>query len=441
MHGVSGFFVLFLTVGFSIGALEPLPVSLRPVASDPELRIPAGLENRVISAVEQSVLNLPRFRITDEPGASTLTFRIIDFSEDRVWVEDEEGEDDSEEEESSILINFLIAVLFNSDAYEIEDPEGGYWVYDSSVTVELELLQAKSRAKKSALTSTARNDSVVTSRNDVIDQFSGDVETELRRLYVLTGTARYRSNDQAVIDFGETVGVERGQLFIVEDSSSLLRADSIRSEESDTTVVRDWSKEGERNIRTSSTVQELIGGTADLRLILLLDSPSLADSILPGSQDNPVMIGGALEIVARPYSHLFGGGGVRFFGVPDESGRNDFGFGVTAFGGFYPVFTPAFRVAFSVNAGLDIISRPDDTDEIVNIIIPSGWPALEANFVISRSIDLVAGIGYRIAPTRSEWLWTSDEDGGSSEAYFVGGPPSITTAGPFAIAGLRFCFF
>lgn len=390
-----------------------------------------------MAVIEEEIEELPRFAIqldgSSSPKTTRLEYRLIDFSEERVWVEDEDDEEDATEE--GVLLRFLFGLFTDG-----EGGKDGHWEHDTSVTVEVRLVEPGERPQRFVLTSTARADTVPNSRDAAVVELRDLISPELRDLYLLTENVTATDAPTVRLEMGSSVGVERGYLFAVSSEEdpraiSLLRAVEVSADSTEARVVRRWG-----TTETGGTAREVVRGAGDLRLDVTVDMP--AGDLRPGDAGSDYNISGSLLFVAVPYAPVHGGGGVRFFSVRDETSRRDFGFGLQAFGGVHLYRAPRFRIAFLGGGNLDFVFRPDDNDDSVVVTVPSLWPAVEASVVIGPHLDVVAGAGYRFSVMASGWITSVDEEGvESSDAVFADGNPRVSTTGPFTNLGLRFCFF
>jgi len=415
----------------AVSAMEPLQVLLRPIESDVDLSAPAGVEARVLSAVESEIAKLRRFTISvaDESldSQAIIEYALIDFSEQRVWIED--TDDDRKNDEAADtpgtvpVIEMILRLFFRSGSENAIT--GGEWVYDTSVTVEVTLFQQGSPPESFVLTSTSRGKSIPASRDATITQLVKLLPSNLKHLYVLNGTSVANSDSTVSIDIGGAMGLKKGTLLTIETGGVILvRAVAIHPESSEARIVRRWGATDANGI-----AKESIDNAVDMRLDLTVEN----------TYGNTWHVGGSLLFVALPYSPLHAGGGVRVFSVRDETQRNDGGFGVAAFGGLHLVHAPQFRLTLLAGSNLDVVFRRDDNNEPVSVLVPSLWPALETSFVVGPHVDVVAGAGYRFSPTITSWNFTGEDSSGAP--VFANGAPGVSTTGLFTTVGFRFCFF
>ena len=430
---------LFLTAVTAVSGREPLVVRPVPTEADPALGVPAGLEARLLAAVEDGIYALPRFSVlpdgTAEDGVE-LHYRVLDYDAQRVWVPDPETEEDDEESEGGILFTVLFGWLFDREIAA----EEGRWMFDTSVTIRGELRNPGERGtlKAFTLSSYVRDESAVASREAVVADIARSIEDELKRLYVLRGEAVAAGDRRVGLDLGADVGVERGSIYRVEsdvhsDAVTLVRVIDVDRSSSTARVVR---RAG--TVDSTGSATEHLDGTADLRLDLLMDLP--AQAVRPGSGNDTPSIGMSFTVVAAPYAPVYGGGGVRLFVVDDSRGRRDAGFGVFAFGAGHVVHRPRLRVAALLGGELSFVFRPDDDGNGASTFVPALWPAVEASVLVAPHVDIVLGGGYRFGIEAQDWQIPGD-DAEMSDATFEGSEPSVSTTGAFAAVGMRYSFF
>ncbi len=457
-----------------LAALEPLPVTLHMQPADEVFSVPPGFERSIDRTVENRVYALGRFDVVDagetaaepselealreehsaegelaeaalraagqsadDPGVHVLQYGILSYSEELVWVPYED-EDEQEEEESDDSLFGAILTFFFPVLEEENEEEQGRWMTEASVTLDVRLIAPRDDGRRSggdkafSTTAYALEESPGAAHSTLLDGIAASLDTELRRLYVLRGQSAVTGRRYGTIDFGDEVGVRSGQLFTVRSetapgSTTLLRVVQVDPGSSDVRVVRQW---GTRD--ASGAAREVIGPSFDVRV----------DGIVDISDDGMLRVGPALTIVAAPYAPIHGGGGMRFFGVEDSADRVDFGFTFSAFVGAHLIALPRFRLTAVGTGELGIVTRPDDNNDSASALVPAIAPELQASIVITPHLDLLLGGGYRFAASTTDWTVTPDvEDAEPVSAEFGGDPPSVTTTGPFAYAGMRFVVF
>jgi hypothetical protein len=369
----------FILGAVALAALEPMPVRLDIRPTDPDLSVPPGFEARVSVAFEDAVASLPRYDTTDDDALieGYLEFAIVDFWEERVWVPDETEPDDSDDEPTG-LFGFLFGWIGGAS---IEEEESGRWMWDVSVTVRGRLRPIDRPRGGTAFTETAGGlaERRSEARDNAVFEISSLLEPELRRMFILRGQSAVLDRRTVEIDLGDEIGVETGDLYRIRDGRGIGAVTLVRI------VDTEWERSVARIVRQARTrdasgpARELVDNPADVRIQVVTDLPS--QSVRPGDGNQGIGIGAALHFVLSPYSALYGGGGVRFFGVDDSRGRRNGGMCIEAFGGYHLLHAPRIRYA-----GVAAVA-----------------PAMEASFVVARRTDLVFGAGYRFSTETREW--------------------------------------
>lgn len=430
---------LFLGAFTEVSGVEPLVLRLVPTEAEATLGIPAGFEARLLAVVEDGVYALPRFSVYPSGTAGDAVefhYRVLDYDAQRVWVPDQETEEDDSDSDGGVLFTVLFGWLFKREIID----EDGRWMFDTSATIRGELRRSGERGtlRTFTLSSYVQHESAIASREAVIEDIAQSIEGELKRLYILHGEATAAGGDRVSLDFGADVGVEYGSIYRVDsdehtDAVSLVRVVDVADDGSIARVVR---RAG--TVDSTGSATEHLDSVVDLRLDLLMDLP--AQEVRPGGGNETPSMGASLTVVAAPYAPLYGGGGIRLFAVDDSRGRRDAGFGVFAFGAGHLVHRPRLRIAALLGGELGFVFRPDDDGDGASVFVPALWPAVEVSILVAPHVDIVLGGGYRFSIETEDWQIPGDE-AEVRDASFDGSAPSVSTAGAFAVVGMRYAFF
>jgi hypothetical protein len=438
-------YVLAFGISTSISGLEPLRIVLDPVSADGERSLPAGIEARYFALFEDAVFALARYDVQSvrETAEARLEFRVVDFIEERVWVPDEDGPEQSDADDGGRFLDWFARVLFGwATGNRVDQNERGQWMYDASLVVSARLipLDPSRASKRFTLTAFAGAESMPAVRTAVLDAIAQELDSELRRLFILRGIATSGEGRSVSIDLGGDLGVERGAVFRVDSpdgdgSLNLVRAERVEAHHTVARVVRQYGTDDATGI-----AQELVDNPADLRADLVVDLPS--DGARPGAGNDTPSLSASLLFVLAPYAPFHGGGGIRIFSVEDSRLRQNAGFGIVAFGGLHLVRRSRVRAAVLLTGGADFVFRPDDAGEPSSTVLGTLAPGAEVNVVLSPNVDAVVGAGYRLGTTsNSWWIVDGDEDEQARSGSFDGSSPAVSTRGPYATIGLRYCFF
>ncbi len=439
-----GFALGVLCLGFvlPVSSLEPLRITLDAFPATEKIALPPGVEARYFALMEDSVAALPRFAIQNSISTADarLEYGVVDYVEERIWVPDE---DQSEDDEGGEFFQWFGRVLFGwLSGRSAKATEKGQWMYDASLVVRARLvsIEENGKHKRFTLTSEARAESSPAVRAAVLEALAPDVDGELRRLFILRGASTRLDDRSVAIDLGSELGVEPGMIFRVADPEtagalSLARVTSSKAGDSVADVVR---RHGTDN--SSGSARELVDNPADFRADLVFDLPAGRDR--PGSGNDTSSVSASITVVLAPYSPVYGGGGIRIFSVDDSRERQDAGFGLLLFAGYQIVQRPRVRTSATIHGGVDLVFRPDDADESTSTALLTLAPGIETSVVLTPDVDAVIGGGYRFATTSDSWQVITDEEGEETRrGTFDGSAPAVSTRGPFAFIGLRYCFY
>ena len=406
--------VLLVVFSFipSLSAMEPLKVSTDFVRDEQAVEMPvkiwSNLENRITGIVH----SLGRFDVgssTDVPAPThELRFRVVSYRENRI-----PGTDGMLEMEARMVL------------------EAGVFERSSETPIRMFTFTVE----RSADTRDALHETF-------IDNSVTDLESEIRRLYVLAGMSRPAGRYRAVVDIGEDLGLEHGGMLLIDshdghagrESGTFLRVEETFPHHSNTRIVRQW---GTRE--AGGIARELVDHVTEFRIVGGVDLPPAGAR--RGSKSRVPTATTSFQFVVNPYAPFFFGGGIRAFLLYDSQDLLDPGVGIQGFVGHHLLRTPRARVALLSALHLDTVHRTDSQSRPVSAFIPGISVALESSMVVAARWDAVVAAGYRLSPTVNDWMIVDETSIDDSSARFTNGRPSVNTSGVTLVVGVRFVDF
>lgn len=428
-------------------SLLPIAVVAVPVEDFTDYDSESVLEE-IIALTEEAAVSLGRFEIIriDEsgltrPDARRLEVRLLSYSQERIWVEDEEDDyedDDEDDEDSDFFFRFLFRIFFGgNDDYDPDSDDDGHWEWETNLRVALRLTLEKSGAveRTARLESFASDRSRGGSRGSAISGIEDTLEDELRRMYLLRSPIDPIDEELADLRIGSEIGVERGMLFSIGQGSgtALGKVESVATGESRLRTVRRWAPDD-----GSKAATELVSDAVDIWISGGLIGWNKPDEFQSINRQQPY---GVFGVTVAPYSPVFGAFSFRFGVVEDSRRQQDFLLGMDFAGGAYLHRGPTARVAALAGLGGGVAFREDDAGDEATTLVGSLWPAIETNVLLTRHIDLTTRIGYRFGNTSNDWEVTPGEEEETVPATWDGKPPAVTTTGAFLTVGIKFSLF
>ncbi len=142
---------------------------------------------------------------------------------------------------------------------------------------------------------------------------------------------------------------------------------------------------------------------------------------------------------ARPMSRLDWGLGMQMVRAGDSYGENDFGLGFSGFGMWRFLSLPFLKLGLQCGTDLDLLFKKDDEDDVVSAALFSAVAGIQAEFMVSAKVDVVAGAGYRFGLKTSRWEYSVEDD--TYPAYWLNDPPVLDNTGLELSAGVKYYLF
>ncbi|MCH7496969.1 MAG: hypothetical protein IH971_03855 [Candidatus Marinimicrobia bacterium] len=389
-------------------------------------------------------------KITSAREALLVT--VLNFSQKAVPPEDKaaDDKDDRQAHDSVSPAVRVLAWIFRrssdkpprTDEQKVQDPEVKYaHNIQTQLTVEVRSLDVETGESLYSFVVDASHTGGAKgkSRAAAMAQFRQRARFELRALYLLSTQVISAEGNEVVLLLGTSVGVRPGMLFTIKepDREQLLGERSITipgrevayarvSELSDdvnrSVFLRQW-----RPVEPGYQAVENLGvfGIAQLEF---LSGPGF----LPMSLGFRALIGGLRNADV--------GVGVRYIRARDTYDHIDQGFNIGAMVGLRAKLTPRFSLVGRMAFDFDVAFRRDDAGHSVSTPLLSASPALYTETLLTRSVDIVVGAGYRLGGRSDEWTYSEDDPDSdeslSLDAVWDGDPPEVDISGPFLTVGL-----
>ena len=286
------------------------------------------------------------------------------------------------------------------------------------------------------------------SRAKAVEKFQREAARKLKSIYVLVSEVLKVSENELLLLLGEDVGVVPGTVFEITEADQIntynsrevtipgetiafVAADDVSSEVNNSVILRKWGVV-QPGYRAIEMTKPITGYQYSIRRSL----NNLATSV------------GVLNC-QKPLQRSSWGAGLYLSQFIDSYDVTTYGVGLSG-QGFYRLTSNSI-LTFRAKFGLDIdyVWKLDDEDRYVNAIFPTLSPGLNTELFLSKDLDLVLGIGYRIGFT-SEWQrpgkWVdedSDEESSTTPAVWNDNDaaPTLDKSGLFITIGFRSYIF
>ncbi len=387
-----------------------------------------------------------------------LLVTVLNFSQKAVPPEDEDAEDEDDEDDDGHVdvrpvVRFLVWMFRRSsdkplfpDKQKLEDPEVKYaHNIQTQLTVEVRSLDVETGESLYSFVVQADHTGGAKgkSRAAAVTQFRQRARLELRALYLLSTQVISADGNEVVLLLGSSIGVRPGMLFTIREPGreqvlgernitipgrevAYARVSEVSDDANRSVFLRRW-----RPVEPGFQAVEHLGlfGVTQLEFI-------------SGPGFLPMSIG--FRVLAGGLGNVDFGGGVRYVRARDSYDRIDNGLNIGALVGLRVKLAPRFSLVSRITFDLDVAFRTDDAGHSVNTILLSTSPALYTEFLLTRSVDVVLGAGYRLGGRSAEWTYSEDDpdsdESVSFDAVWDGAPPELDISGPFLTVGFRFVF-
>lgn len=261
---------------------------------------------------------------------------------------------------------------------------------------------------------------------------------ELKRLYWLSAELTRVTGGKEVISLGSRVGISKGMAF------ELIEPDRI------------WQSDGEEWLVPGGTgaiaaVSDTAADSSSIRILRqwrdIYPGAWAVELSRPiyglGLNFSPTALGSYINFSlcfhVAPLSRFDCGLALQMIRVADSYQEEDYGFGLGGFGIWRFINSPKFDWGAKLTLDLDFPFKRDDDDNLVSTVLFSTSFGAVAEWLISKRVDFVFQLGYRLGMRNKNWQYSEDDI--EISAYWSKEPPEVKNSGIMMNVGFRYLLF
>ncbi|MDZ7330694.1 MAG: hypothetical protein ONB31_01815 [candidate division KSB1 bacterium] len=314
------------------------------------------------------------------------------------------------------------------------------YIIQTRLSVEAEIIDVGTKEVLAplALEGWGTGRSMAKSKRNAMKRLKDTAIQELKRLYWLSAELTGVKSDKETISLGARVGISKGMTF------ELIEPDRI------------WESEGEEWLVHGGTaaiaaVSDTAADSSSIRILRqwrelypgawAVEMPKQIYGL--GLNFSPTALGSyinfSLGFHVAPLSRLDCGLALQMIRVADSYQEEDYGFGLGGFGIWRFIDNPKFDFGAKLTLDLDFPFKWDDDNNLVNTLLVSISFGVTAEWLISKRVDFVFLLGYRLGMRNKNWQYSEDDM--EISAYWSKEPPEVKNSGMMMNVGFRYLLF
>ena len=269
---------------------------------------------------------------------------------------------------------------------------------------------------------------------------SGQISSELRKLYLLTSELLDINGEEIMLLLGQNLGVRPGMRFeivtpevkrsvrgreitIPGRSVGLVDVESVSGDASRGRVLRSWG-----NLEPGYRAVESLSPVFGVGMLMVI---APANSIYRLEfQPTPM-----------PFEKFIATGLFNLGTIKDSFDNIDFSFGLGAKLGWNLFYHSKRSMGVTLSLPMHFAMRSDD--ESHTVVLPIFAPGIGAStgFQISRNRDIIFNVEYVFTSAKGSWKYSKDNDDGETDTFpaeWDGEEPDINPEGLYFSVGMRF---